>query len=140
MMVFLMAVYVGVLALLVRLKVLKNSKWVWLSIIPFNLLLLVALFIPMGFAAPEGNVVVWQPVTLMTSRVAGRVVAVYVRGNEPVKRGDKLIQIDPEAYQLEVNRLDAALAEAEQNVPILQATYDAAKESTGKAQAQLNLA
>jgi len=46
----------------------------------------------------------------------------------------------PEREGHDVGRRDAALAEAEQNVPILQATYEAAKEGSAKAQAQLSLA
>ncbi|RMH14141.1 MAG: efflux RND transporter periplasmic adaptor subunit, partial [Gemmatimonadetes bacterium] len=43
----------------------------------------------------------------VTPRVEGRVVAVYVRENEPVRRGQRLLQIDTTEYALEVARARA---------------------------------
>ena len=47
-------------------------------------------------------------------RSAGRVIEVPVEeGNRPVKKGDVLFRIDPTPYQLEVNTLEAQLANAQ---------------------------
>lgn len=55
----------------------------------------------------------------------GRIVDVVVKPNVPVKRGDVLFQVDAEPYRIEVARLEAALAAAEQNVPQLAEDYKA---------------
>lgn len=137
MIVFLTVLYVGVLFLLVKIGILKPRLWVKLSPIAWIFLLLIGLFIPMQFSAPSGQVVVWKPVIPIASRVSGRITKVLVKPLEPVKKGDLLIQIDPEPYQLEVNRLQASLADAKQEVKQLKATWEAAKKSTARAQSQL---
>ena len=139
MIVFLTVCYVGVLWLLVKIGILKPRLWVKLSPIAWMALLLLVLFIPMQFSAPSGNVVVWQPVIPISSRVSGRVVKVHVKPNVPVKKGDLLVQIDPEPYQLEFNRLQASLVQAEQEVAQLKASWEASKKTVKKAEAQLKL-
>lgn len=57
---------------------------------------------------------------------AAQIVEVVARPNEPLKAGNVLFRVDPQPFQLEVDRLTAALSEAEQNVPQLQATLSAA--------------
>jgi multidrug resistance efflux pump len=50
----------------------------------------------------------------IVSQVRGRVIEVPVEeGNRPVKTGDILFRIDPTPYQLEVNTLEAQLANAQ---------------------------
>ena len=45
-------------------------------------------------------------------QVKGRVIEVPVEPNRPVKKGDVLFKIDPTPYQLQVNALEAQLANA----------------------------
>jgi membrane fusion protein, multidrug efflux system len=45
-------------------------------------------------------------------QVTGHVIAVHVRDNQTVRRGDRLISIDPVPFQLEVQARQAALAAA----------------------------
>ena len=47
---------------------------------------------------------------LIAPQVGGRVVEVAVQQNQPVKKGDLLIQIDPEHYQLAVDQAKALVA------------------------------
>lgn len=136
MIVFLLIVYVGILVLLIKIKVLKSSKVVWLSIVPYTLLLLFALFIPMMFWAPSGNILVSQVITQMAPRVSGRIVKIHVQPNVPVKKGAPLITVDPTPYQDAVNSLKAQLAAAKQNVLQLKASLDAATSSVAQAKAQ----
>jgi multidrug resistance efflux pump len=69
----------------------------------------------------------------------GKVIEVPVQGNVPVKEGDVLFRIDPRPYEYEVQRLTAALAEAEQRVPQLKAALTAAQENAGNSKAQRDL-
>lgn len=48
--------------------------------------------------------------------VSGRIVAVHVRDNQAVRRGDKLVTIDPEPFELTVQERQAALQEANAQV------------------------
>ncbi len=53
MIVFLTLIYVVVLFVLVKFKVLPNSKATWLSTIGWMVILLIFLFIPMQWGAPS---------------------------------------------------------------------------------------
>ncbi len=87
MIVVLLNAYIAILAL-----------FVWLRFIPFNLfwkispvlvllLLLVGLFIPMGWGAPSGPVAVIRNSVQIIPSVAGEVVDVPVTGEYPGQRG-----------------------------------------------------
>jgi multidrug resistance efflux pump len=98
--------------------------FVWLRFIPFNtfwkisplivlLLLLVGLFIPMGWGAPSGPAAVIRNSVQVVPSVAGEVVDVPVAANTPVKAGDVLFRIDPTTYQAQVLAIEAQLQLAE---------------------------
>jgi multidrug resistance efflux pump len=109
-----------------------------LKLLPFNLVAkfivgiigvggIMTLLILMNVYQPySDDLLVYQPVARIGARVAGRVVEVPVQPNRPLQQGDVLFRIDDVPYQAEVERLKAALAEAEQNVPQLKAAVDAA--------------
>lgn len=136
MIVFLMIVYCAVLVVLLKLKLLRPTLAVKLSPLGFMLLLLIALFIPMMFWAPSGNVIVTKAITRITPRVGGRIIKVHVEANQQVKKGDPLLTVDPAPYQDSVNALKAQLAAAKQNVLELKATLDAATSAVTQAKSQ----
>jgi multidrug resistance efflux pump len=68
------------------------------------------------------------------------VTEVAVKPNEPLKAGDVLFRIDPRPFQFAVDEKRAALAEAQQNVKQLAASFDQAAAGVDKARAQLELA
>jgi multidrug resistance efflux pump len=70
----------------------------------------------------------------------GRVEEIVAQPNTPVKKGEVIFKIDPKSFQFEVDRLQAALAAAQQNVPQLKSSLDQASAGVEKAMAQLNLA
>ena len=70
----------------------------------------------------------------------GRVAEIVAQPNTPIKKGDVIFKIDPQSFQFEVDRLQAALAAAQQNVPQLKSSLDQASAGVEKATAQLNLA
>jgi len=109
MIVFLLNIYLALLFLLV-----------WLKIVPFNLfwkcspfvvllLLLVGLFVPMGWGAPTGTAIVIRQSVPIVPNVAGEVVDVPVQPNTPLKAGDVLFRIDPTPFQAQVDALTAQL-------------------------------
>jgi multidrug resistance efflux pump len=63
------------------------------------------------FAPSSADVRVYRYTVAVVPQVRGRVIEVPVEeGNRPVKKGDVLFRIDPTPYQLEVNALQAQLA------------------------------
>jgi multidrug resistance efflux pump len=98
--------------------------FVWLRFIPFNLfwklspilvllVLLVGLFIPMGWGAPSGSAAVLRNSVQIVPSVAGEVIDVPVVANTPVKEGDVLFRIDPTIYRAQVQAIEAQLRLAE---------------------------
>src|SRR5262249_30437697 len=51
-------------------------------------------------------------VTFVAPRVAGKVIDVLVDDNNPIKKGDLLVRIDPEPFQVQVNLKRAAVQAA----------------------------
>jgi len=109
MIVFLVICYAAVLAVLVALKVLPNSVYTWLSVLVWNLLLLILLFIPMQWGAPAGPVRVYTYTVQIIPNVSGPVTTVPVQTNVPLKQGDVLFTIDPTTFQSTVDSTQAQL-------------------------------
>ena len=78
--------------------------------------------------------------TPIIPEVKGLVVDVPVKPNIALKQGDPLFKIDPRPYQFVVDQKKAALAEAEQNVKQLKASFDQATAGAEKARALFSLA
>ena len=64
-------------------------------------------------------------------------VEVPVESKKPLKTGDVLFRIDPTPYATEVQRLEAGLADAVQNVKILKVEHSGAQAAVARAEAQL---
>src|SRR5258708_6360837 len=52
-------------------------------------------------------------ITQIAARVGGTIRLVNVKDNQPVKKGDVLVEIAPDDYQIAVDRAAAELADAE---------------------------
>jgi multidrug resistance efflux pump len=63
-------------------------------------------------------------VVLVTPQVTGRVITIYIRDNQPVKKGDLLFEIDPDLYALKVRQAEARLRRAEENAKALKIEYE----------------
>jgi RND family efflux transporter MFP subunit len=109
MIVVLLNVYLVLLFLLVKLKIVRfNLFWKVSPAIVF-LLLLIGLFIPMGWGAPQGSAVVVRNSVAIVPDVAGEVIEVAVAANMPLKAGDILFRIDPVPYDAQVKAIAAQL-------------------------------
>ncbi len=109
MIVFLTVIYVVLLLLAFKFKLIKPTLWWKLSPIVWMLVLLIALFIPMQFWAPQGPLLVTQYSLRITPNVMGEVIEVPVRPHVPLKEGDVLFRMDPTPYQAAVDALEAQL-------------------------------
>ena len=61
-------------------------------------------------------------VTFVAARVTGQVARVFVDDNNRVKKGDVLVELDPEPYRVEVAIKQAAVDSAQANLIVAQAT------------------
>ena len=113
MIVFLFNVYLLILFLLVYFKIVPFNLFWKVSPLIVMLVLMVGLFIPMGWGAPSGPVLVARHSVQIVPDVAGEVLEVPVQPNTPLKAGDVLFRIDPTTYQAQVDALTAQLKFAE---------------------------
>jgi membrane fusion protein (multidrug efflux system) len=79
-------------------------------------------------------------VGLISSRISGTVVKVFVEDNWRVKAGDTLVELDPRDYQVEVHEAQAQLERARQTVDQLYAQVEAARSGVRLAESQLKQA
>lgn len=140
MIVFLTLCYCAVLFLLVKVGVIKLNTFWKLSPLLWALLLFIVLFIPMQWGAPTGPVRTFNPVVEVVPNVTGEVISVPVKPLAKLKKGDILFEIDPVPFQAAVDRNQAQLAEAQQAVPQLKASLDAALAAVDESEANRNLA
>ena len=113
---FLALLYVGVLALLVKLKIIPLNTFWKLSPILWVLLLFVVLFVPMQWGAPSGTAKMYKGVVEIIPNVSGQVTEIAAEPLNPMKKGDLLFSIDPVPFQAQVDRLKADLGLARLNL------------------------
>lgn len=113
MIVFLFNVYLLILFLLVWFKIVPFNLFWKISPLLVLLFLMVGLFIPMGWGAPSGPVLVVRQSVPIVPNVAGEVIEVPVAPNVPLKANDVLFRIDPVPFQSQVDALTAQLKFAE---------------------------
>ena len=109
MIVVLLNVYLVILFVLLKLKIVPfNLFWKVSPVIVF-LLLMIGLFIPMNWGAPQGPALVIRQSVAIVPDVAGEVIEVPAVANKPLKAGDVLFRLDPTPYKAQVRALEAQL-------------------------------
>lgn len=109
MIVVLLNVYLVLLFLLVHFGIVRfNLFWKISPVIVF-LLLLIGLFIPMNWGAPQGPALVVRNSVAIVPNVSGEVAEVPVVANAPLRAGDVLFRIDPVPYESQLQALEAQL-------------------------------
>jgi len=123
-----------------KFKLLRLSPG-WVLIFTFFVVhLLLVFMIGLRFMTPNSaNATVVQHTIQLIPRLTEPtlVTAVLVEENVPVKKGQPLFQFDRRPYEYKVQQLEAQLAEAKQNVLVLQADVDIAQQKTARAKAEL---
>jgi membrane fusion protein, multidrug efflux system len=108
-------------------KVQGKKKFRWRAVlITIGALLLVFIIIPRAFHAwhtvSTDDAYVNSYVTFVAPRVPGQVFRVLVDDNNRVKKGDVLVELDPEPYRVQVAIKQAAVDAAQANLVVAQAT------------------
>src|SRR5262245_63610998 len=88
-------------------------------------------------APMSGRVVTTQYVVQLVPYVKGQVKKVVAQANQPIKKGDLLLEIDPAPYQYAVNQLESQLAGARDTVKQKQAALEASEANVVKAGADI---
>jgi len=127
---FLTLIYVALLFVLIKIRVLPNSSMVWLSTIIWIVVLFIFLFIPMQWGAPAGPARVLTRAVQIVPNVSGQVAEIAARANVPLKKGDLLFRIDPEPFVIAEELAKASLVRIQ-----AQALQD--KDALANAEAQL---
>ncbi|MES2755015.1 MAG: HlyD family secretion protein [Pseudomonadota bacterium] len=81
------------------------------------------LWLTSGRFVETDNAYVQQDKVSVSADVAGRIVEVAVRENQPVKAGDLLFRVDPAPYEIAVAQANATIANAQVQVGTLMSSY-----------------
>ena len=100
-------IYLVLLFLLVHFGIVRFNLFWKASPFIVMAIVLIGLFIPMGWGAPQGNALVVRNAVSIVPDVAGEVTDVPVAANAPLKSGDVLFKIDPTPYAAQVKAIDA---------------------------------
>jgi multidrug resistance efflux pump len=133
---FLTIIYTSIVVVLFKFKLLKPRPWPIACCVLAGVLILGGIVITWFQCAPmTSRVVTSQYVIQLVPYVKGQVLKVHAQANEPVKKGNLLLEINPENYQYTVNQVTAQLAAAKDNVKQAQANLEAAQANVQKAKA-----
>jgi Multidrug resistance efflux pump len=104
-----------------------KKKFRWRpALIVVGALLLVFVIVPRAFHAwhtvSTDDAYVNSYVTFVAPRVPGQVLRVLVDDNNRVKKGDVVVELDPEPYRVQVAIKQAAVDAAQANLVVAQAT------------------
>jgi multidrug resistance efflux pump len=130
----LVIVYTAVVVVLFKLKLLKPRPFpiAWVAVA--GVILIGGVVVVWTLSAPMSKrVVTTQYVIQLVPYVKGQVKKVHAQPNQALKKGELLLEIDPEPYQYKVNQVQADLASAKDNVKLQQASVAAADASVVKA-------
>ncbi len=79
------------------------------------------------FIAYTDDAYVRSDLVAVAPEITGRIIAVHVVDNQPVKKGDKLATIDPVPFQLVVNQWQAQIEQEQALLKVAQEELDTAK-------------
>lgn len=139
----LIAVVYGLLVWLVfiKLKLLPWNIQSQVGVVAVGAAALAALVLIINVVTPSSaELRVVNYVVEIVPRVTGRVVEIAVEGNRLIKKGDVLLRLDAEPYQLKVRQLEAKLIDAQATQQSLDRDLAAAQSMTAAALAQVELA
>jgi multidrug resistance efflux pump len=134
-------IYTAIVMVLFKMKLVKPKP------IPIATIVLVGIFLIGGIvvwwllSAPVSHqVVASQHVVQIVPYVKGQVKKIDAQPNQQMKKGDLLLEINPEPYQYAVNQVTAQLQAAQENVKQSQAGVEVAKANVVKANAAVSQA
>ena len=144
----LLTIYTAIVLVLFKLKLIKPRPYPIALVVVAGVFIVGGIVVAWALSAPiSQQLVTSQYVVQLVPYVKGQVKTVHAKANQPVKKGDLLLEIDPAPYQYTVDQLQAQLKAAKANVEQASAAQGAAnanvekaKDGIAQAQASLNQA
>jgi multidrug resistance efflux pump len=137
----LILIYTAICVAVFKIFSIPVNKWTLPTAALGGIFMIGAILLVMNYNHPyTKNARIYFATTPIMPTVKGRVIEVPVKANTPLKEGDVLFRLDSRPYQYVVDQKKAQLAEAEQTVKQLKATYDQALATVEKVKVQVKLA
>jgi membrane fusion protein (multidrug efflux system) len=134
----LIIIYTSIALALFKILRLKPTAYLIASMIVVGVLMVGGIVVVWFQSAPmTDKMVTVQYVVQLVPYVKGQVKTVHAQPLQPMKKGDLLLEIDPEPYQYTVNQVEAQLAAAKANVKQAEAAVVTANAAVPNAQANL---
>lgn len=114
--------YVALCVIVFKVFKLVVNKWTVTTASVIGLFIVGWIFLYMAMYQPVSRMArLYSVTTPITSQVEGMVTKVFVGGNEALKAGDPLYQIDPTPFQDEVNRIKSDLTRTQSAIDYFEA-------------------
>jgi membrane fusion protein, multidrug efflux system len=137
----LIILYTALVLVLFRVLRLKPTPYLIAGLIVAGILMIGGVVVAWMQSAPiTEKLVTNQYVVQLVPYVKGQVVKVDAQANQPLKKGDVLLEIDPTPYRFAVEGLEAQLKSSRANVDQAKAAAENAQANVAKAQAAATLA
>jgi multidrug resistance efflux pump len=132
---FLVTVYAAAVLALFKLKILKPHPYPIAIVIVAGIFMIGGVAVAWTQCAPMSSHLVTNQyvVQLVPNNVKGHVKRVVAKANQPMKKGDLLLEIDPAPYQYAVNQIEAQLQAAKAGVTQSRASLEASQANAKKA-------
>jgi xanthosine utilization system XapX-like protein len=131
----LVTIYTAIVLVLFKFRLLRPRPYP-IALVALAGVFVVGVVVAWSLSAPmSSKLVTTQYVIALVPYVKGQVKTVHARANQPVKRGDLLLEIDPAPYQYTLNQREGQLRAAKANVEQAQAGAKTAQAALNKARA-----
>jgi membrane fusion protein, multidrug efflux system len=135
---FLIIVYVAAVLVLFKVLHIKPTAYLIAGMIVAGVFMIGGVVVVWTQAAPiTDKMVTSQYVVQLVPYVKGQVKTIYAQANQPMKKGDLLLEIDPAPYQYAVSQVEAQLEAAKANVKQAEAAVVTANAAVPNAEANL---
>jgi len=135
---FLIIVYVAIVLVLFKVLRIRPTAYLIASMILLGGFMIGGVVVVWTQSAPiTDKMVTSQYVVQLVPYVKGQVKTIHAQANQPLKKGDLLLEIDPAPYQYTVNQVEAQLTASKANVKQAEAALATASAAIPNAQASL---
>jgi multidrug resistance efflux pump len=128
--------YTGIVLVLFKCKLVKPRPLPIVLTVVAGVLIIGGIVVAWSLGAPmSSRVVTTQYVIQLVPYVKGQVKKIHAVANQPVKKGDLLLEINPEPYQYTVDQVQGQLQASQDNVKQAGAGLQAARANVVKSKA-----
>ncbi len=130
----LVIIYSAIVLVLFKVLRIKPTAFRIAGILVAGILMIGGVVVAWDLSAPiSKKLVTTQYVIQLVPYVKGQVKAIYAQANQPMNKGDLLLEIEPAPYQYTVDQMEAQLKASKANVDQAKAAFDAANANVAKA-------